>query len=102
MASEGYTGDGETYLNELAVKTVQELLMAQAIADELEITVSDDEVMEAITESMAGAASSYADVEDYISQNSIDLEAYKESLMHDKVVEYLAENASVVEPESEE
>jgi len=102
MASEGYEGDGETYLNELAVKTVEELIMAQAIADEQSITVTDDEVMEAVTESMASAASSYEDVEDYISQNSIDLEAYKESLMHDKVVEFLAENASVTEPESEE
>ncbi len=102
MSSEGYTGDGETYLNELATKTAEELLMAQAIADEVGITVSDDEVMEAVTESMANAASSYEDVEDYISQNSIDLEAYKESLMHDKVVDYLAENANVVEPESAE
>ncbi|MCR4901524.1 MAG: trigger factor [Butyrivibrio sp.] len=102
MSSEGYTGTKEEYLNEIAVKTVKELIMTQAIADLENITVSDDEVLEAVTESMASAASSYEDVDDYISKNSIDLEAYKESMMHDKVVELLAENANVTAAESEE
>lgn len=90
-----YGGDGQDYeevILEQAVMMAQYYLMLQAIADKEGLAVSDEELQ---TELAAEAESyGYESAEEYGSL--IDIEAYREYLMTQKVLQFLSDNASAV------
>lgn len=92
-----YGGTSENYeetLLEQSRMMAQHYLMMQAIADQEGLTVSDEELEEEISLE----ASSYGEsAEAY--REMIDVEAYREYLMTQKVMNFLSDNAVVVSAE---
>lgn len=91
-ASYGGTAEEyETTLYQQAETTVQEYVMLQAIADKEGISVSEQEVEDALAQEAADYG--YSVVEEY--KSMVDMEAYREYLMSQKVIQFLADNAVV-------
>lgn len=93
-----YGGEAEDYeetLLQQAEMMAQRYLMLQAIADEEGLTISDEELEEKMLEEAENYG--YETVEEY--QELIDKEAFREYLMTQKVLEFIADNAVVVPAE---
>lgn len=87
-----YGGSAEEYKDTLlsqAEMMAQRYMMMQAIADEEGLAVSDEELEAELTKEAADYG--YESAEDY--KAAIDMEAYREYLMTQKVIEFLSENA---------
>ncbi|MCR5669943.1 MAG: trigger factor [Butyrivibrio sp.] len=97
MQSGGESGDPETFIRTRADNTTQQYLMFAAIAAKEGIKVTDEDVEEFLKNTYESASSTaYSTFEDY--KAAQDLDVYKEGILADKVVEFLADNANVVEP----
>ena len=95
MNAEGFVGTVDDYLNDISKDMAQQYLMFQAIADEENITVSDEEIDAYLKNAYENASTtSFSSFEEY--KESLDLEIYREGLMADKVVALIVENANVV------
>ena len=95
MNAEGFVGTVDDYLNDISKDMAQQYLMFQAIADEENITVSDEEIDAYLKNAYENASTtSFSSFEEY--KESLDLEIYREGLMADKVVAFIVENANVV------
>lgn len=91
-ASYGGTAEEyETTLYQQAETTVKEYVMLQAIADQEGISVSEQEVEDALAQEAADYG--YSVVEEY--KSVVDIEAYREYLMSQKVIQFLSDNAVV-------
>lgn len=98
MNSEGFAGTVDEYLTSLSKDMAQQYVMFQAIADEVGITVSDEDIDEYLKDAYNNAGStSFDSYEDY--KASLDLEVYREGLMADKVISFVVEHANVVAAE---
>ena len=94
MVVANYGGNAEEYettLYQQAELTVQEYVMLQAIANKEGISVSEQEVEEALAQEAADYG--YLVVEEY--KSMVDMEAYREYLMSQKVIRFLSDNAVV-------
>ena len=94
-----YGGEAENYeqtLLEQAQFMSQRYIMMQAIADKENLTVSDEDV----DAQMAAEAESYGyeNAEEY--KKAVDVEAYREYLMTQKVLSFLSDNAVVKKAET--
>ena len=105
MAQEGYTGEVEDYKTEQALTLAKQYIMLGAIAVKEGIEVTEDELNEKLTQDMETANASAADDAKVDSldayKETVDVEDAKETLLTKKVVEFLAENANVVEPSAD-
>ncbi|SFC08730.1 trigger factor [Butyrivibrio sp. YAB3001] len=100
MQSEGFTGTADEYLNSISTDTTNQYLMFQAIADELGIEVSEQEIDDYLKNAYESASSTgFSTYEEY--KASLDLEVYREGLMAEKVVGYMVDHANVVEATSD-
>ncbi len=96
--SAAYGGEAEDYETTLLQQSqmmAQHYLMMQAIADREGLTVSDEELEEQLT--MEAQDYGYETVEEY--KSLVDVEAFREYLMTQKVLTFLGENAVVVPAE---
>lgn len=94
MVVANYGGTAEEYettLYQQAETTVQEYVMLQAIANQEGISVSEQEVEDALAQEAADYG--YSVVEEY--KSMVDMEAYREYLMSQKVIQFLSDNAVV-------
>ncbi len=101
MSQQGFSGDATEFAEQNAIESAERYIMCQAIADAEGIEVTDEEVEEAITEAISNSGASYSGTDDYLTASGLDREEYKESLLAQKVQDFIAENANVVEPEGE-
>lgn len=89
-----YSVDEETFLekaNEQAENTIKELLVVRAIAQEEDITVSDEEYEEWVTSNMANYNMSTVEaMEEQFGKDEI-----KERVLWEKVLEFLQDNANI-------
>ena len=85
-------------LREQATETAKFFIILQAIADKEKLNVSNREFKTYLSTVAAGQG--YTSLEDFKKEN--DTNEYKESMMADKVLEYLAGHAVVTEPAKEE
>ena len=93
VASYGGTAeDYEATLYQQAETTAQQYMMMQAIALKEDISVSDEEVEEELAQEAADYG--YSDVEEY--KEAVDVEAYREYLMTQKVIRFLSDNAVLI------
>lgn len=106
MAQEGYTGEAEDYKSEKALELAKQYIMLGAIAQQEGIEVTEDELNEKLNSDMAAANASAAEGETIDSLDAykatVDVENLKENMLSKKVLEFLAENANVVEPSSDD
>lgn len=95
LMSLGYGMDAETYRSEIqeqAKRYARQSIMLQAIADKENLNVSEEE-LQAEMEEIAAASSLYASVEEL--KGELDGRRYKESMMAQKVMNMLRENAVI-------
>ncbi|WP_029231238.1 trigger factor [Butyrivibrio sp. VCB2006] len=101
MNNEGFVGTADDYLNDISKDMAQQYILFQAIADEQGIEVSEDEINDYLKNAYDNASTtSFSSFEEY--KASLDLEIYREGLMADKVVEFIVNNAHVVQAETTE
>ncbi|WP_026651541.1 trigger factor [Butyrivibrio proteoclasticus] len=101
MNNEGYTGTPDDYLKSATTEIVNQYVLFQAIADAEGIVVTDEDVDAYLKESYDNAGTTaYSSFEEF-SATITDREMYKEGLMAQKVMDFLVENANVVEPATE-
>ncbi|MDR2888509.1 MAG: trigger factor [Lachnospiraceae bacterium] len=86
----------EEFIAEQAELAVKRYLTYQSIADIENLNPTDSEIDEALAE-MAEEVG--VTVEEYKTAMNLDLEAYREQVMVEKVSEFLAENAVIIEGE---
>ncbi len=102
MAQEGYTGEVEDYKAEKVLELAKQYIMLGSIASKEGIEVTEDELNEKLSSDMESANASASDEEKVDSldayKEKVDVEDVRETLLTKKVVEFLAENANVVEP----
>lgn len=102
MAQEGYTGEVEDYKAEKTLELAKQYIMLGAIASKEGIEVTEDELNEKLTSDMESANASASDEEKVDSldayKEKVDVEDVRETLLTQKAVEFLADNANVVEP----
>lgn len=97
MQSGGESGTPEEFIRNRADKTTKQYVMFAAIAKNENIEVTDEDVDQFLKENYESAAStSYSTYEEYKAEQ--DLDVFREGIMADKVVDFLADNANVVEP----
>ena len=73
--------------------SAKQAFVCLAIAQEENIVITDEELEQKIEENYAGYG--YANVEDF--KAAVDMEEYKDSLLLNKVVDFLQENATITE-----
>ena len=96
MQNEGFVGTADDYLNSVARDMANQYLVLQTIADEQGINVTEEEIDEYLQNAYDSASSTaFSSFDEY--KASLDLEVYREGLMAEKVVEYIVNNANVVE-----
>jgi len=89
-----YGGTAETYdttLTNLSVEMAKQYMVMQVIAEKEGLTVSDEELETKIAEE--ATAYGYETVDAY--KEAIDVEAYREYLMMEKVLDFLRDNTGV-------
>ncbi|MCR5656625.1 MAG: trigger factor [Butyrivibrio sp.] len=106
MSQDGYTGEAADYMNQKAIETAEQYVMLAAIAKAENIEVTEDELNKELEDAMASANSTAAEGESFENldayKETADVENVKERLLARKTIEFLAQNASVVEPAGEE
>lgn len=96
MQNNGIAGTAEEYIKNMVDQTTKQFMMLQAIADKEGIEVTDADIDEYLHNAYDNAATTaYSSFEEY--KDSLELEIYREGLMSQKVVDFLTENANVVE-----
>lgn len=96
MQNNGLTGNAQDYVKEMVEETTKQFMMLQAIADKEGIEVTEDDIDEYLHSAYDNSASTgYSSFEEY--KESLELEIYREGLMTQKVLDFLKENANVVE-----
>lgn len=101
MQNEGFEGTADDYIRHVSTEIVNQYIMFQAIADAEGITVTDEDVDAYLKDNYDTAGTTaYSSYEDY-KATITDIEIYREGLMAQKVVDFLVENANVVEPAQE-
>ncbi|MBE5825890.1 MAG: trigger factor [Butyrivibrio sp.] len=96
MQNNGIAGTAEDYINNMVDQTTKQFMMLQAIADKEGIEVTDEDIDEYLHNAYDNAATTaYSSFEEY--KDSLEMEIYREGLMSQKVVDFLTENANVVE-----
>jgi len=93
-----YGMDAETFEAETvaaAEESAKQAMVCLKIAEQENITVSEEEMNVAIEENYA--AYGYASVEEF--KSTVDLQEYKDSLLLTKIVDFLVENATITEVE---
>lgn len=97
-----YMGSSEdTYeddIKEYATDAAKLYIIMQAIADQEGISISKSQLKTAL--SNAAASAGYSSLDDY--RKEVDIKAYKEYMMEQKVLELLTANAVVTDPSDEE
>lgn len=97
-----YMGSSEdTYeddIKEYATSAAKLYIIMQAIADQEDISISKSQLKTAL--SNAAASAGYSSLDDY--RKEVDVKAYKEYMMEQKVLELLTANVVVSEPSDEE
>lgn len=91
-----YGMDAETFEKETiaaAEISAKQALVCLAIAENENLTLTEEDVEKAIDENYASYG--YADADTF--KKSIDLEEYKDSLLLNKVLDFLVENATITE-----
>ena len=91
-----YGMDAETFEKETvaaAETSAKQALVCLAIAENENLTLTEEDVEKAIEENYASYG--YADADTF--KKSIDLEEYKDSLLLNKVLDFLVENATITE-----
>lgn len=91
-----YGMDAETFEKETiaaAEISAKQALVCLAIAENENLTLTEEDVEKAIEENYASYG--YADADTF--KKSIDLEEYKDSLLLNKVLDFLVENATITE-----
>ncbi len=102
MSQEGFTGEQAEFLDNKSVELAQQFVMLGAIAQAEGIEVTEDELNEKLNTDMANANATAAEdkkaanLDEY--KKTVDVENVKENLLTNKVIEFLADNATVVEP----
>ena len=98
FVSSYYGMDAETFEAETvaaAEESAKQAMVCLKIAEQENITVSEEEMNAAIEENYA--AYGYASVEEF--KSTVDLQEYKDSLLLTKIVDFLVENATITEVE---
>ena len=96
-----YGSDEDSYeqdIRNMAEETAKEYIILQAIADQEKLNPTDTEFNTAL--SNLAAAYGYTSVEDY--KENEDEEAYKEYMMTENALDFLAKNAVVTAPTAED
>ena len=91
-----YGMDAETFEKETVAAaeiSAKQALVCLAIAENENLTLTEEDVEKAIEENYASYG--YADADTF--KKSIDLEEYKDSLLLNKVLDFLVENATITE-----
>ncbi len=88
----------EDDIKEYATSAAKLYIIMQAIADQEHISISKSQLKTAL--SNAAASAGYSSLDDY--RKEVDVKAYKEYMMEQKVLEFLTGNAVVSEPSDEE
>lgn len=88
-----YGRELDSYVEECALKAAWQNVAMQAVANREGLAVSDEELQELLQQYAALAG--YATVEEYVGELS--MEDYREYFMYDKVLEFLVENARLVD-----
>ena len=100
MRNNGIDGTAEEYIKEMVEQTTKQFMMLQAIADKEGIEVTDADIDEYLHNAYDNASTTaYSSFEEY--KASLEMETYREGLMTQKVVDFLKENANVVETAAE-
>ncbi len=96
MQNNGIAGEAQDYIKNMVDQTTKQFMMLQAIADKEGIEVTDEDIDEYLHNAYDNAATTaYSTFEEY--KASLEMEIYREGLMSQKVVDFLTENANVVE-----
>ena len=105
MSQDGYTGETADYMSQKAIETAEQYVMLAAIAKAENIEVTEDELNAELEDAMASANATAAEGESFENLDAYkataDVENVKERLLAKKTIEFLAQNASVVEPAGE-
>ena len=90
MQSNGLTGTVDDYMSDIINQQTKRSMVVQAIANKENISVSDEEIDEFIREYYdAYYSQMYSTFEEY--KASLDLEEYRETVLTDKVAEFLVD-----------
>lgn len=98
FVSSYYGMDAETFEAETvaaAEESAKQAMVCLKIAEQENITVSEEEMNAAMEENYASYG--YASVEEF--KSTVDLQEYKDSLLLTKIVDFLVENATITEVE---
>ncbi len=99
MQGEGSSATADEYFNNMVTEATQQFIMFEAIANAEGLEVTEEEIDEYLENAYNSASSTaYSTYEDY--KATLDLEVYREGLLAQKVVDFLVENANVVEAAS--
>ena len=100
IQNEGSALSGDDYLKEMVTNSTQQFVMFAAVAKAEGIEVTDDDIDAYLKNAYDTASTTaYSSYEDF--KATIDPEVYREGLMAEKVLDFLVENANVVEPAGE-
>ena len=91
-----YGMDAETFEEETVAAakiSAEQALVCLKIAADENITVTDEEIEQSVEENYAGYG--YASAEEF--KTTIDMEEYRDSLLLNKIVDFLVENATITE-----
>jgi trigger factor len=98
MQQNGLSGTVDDYIKDTVTLSTREFLFLQAVADQEGLTVSDEELDEAFkAEFEASAAAANSTYEDY--KATQDIEYYRDTMMANKVVDFLVENTTFTDVE---
>ena len=96
MQSNGITGTVEDYLGDIVTQQTKRSMIVQAIANKENIEVSEEEIDDMIrTYYDSYYSQMYSTFEEF--KATLDTEDYRETLLTDKVAEYLVEKDNVVD-----
>ena len=100
IQNEGSALSGDDYLKEIVTNSTQQFVMFAAVAKAEGIEVTDEDIDEYLKNAYDSASTTaYSSYEDF--KATVDPEVYREGLMAQKVLDFLVENANVVEPAGE-
>ena len=100
IQNEGSALSGDDYLKEIVTNSTQQFVMFAAVAKAEGIEVTDEDIDEYLKNAYDSASTTaYSSYEDF--KATVEPEVYREGLMAQKVLDFLVENANVVEPAGE-
>ena len=98
MNQEGATVSGDEYIKNMITEATDQFIMMSAIAQKEGMEVTDEDIDAYLKDAYDNASTTaYSSYEDF--KATVDPEVYREGLLAQKVMDFLVENANVVEPE---